>query len=111
MNNAYFFINYCFVFPIYKNNFNLPNNFKGSVGDALILLGKYRNKKENKNEIKKRLYKEKPIAVFHEIRKDGIMYTTFFGADTVTFLVPLTEVGEVVWGREIDAQLLIRYIL
>lgn len=65
----------------------------------------------DKNEIKKRLYKEKPLATLQEVRKDGIMYTTFFGEDTVTFLVPLNEVGEVVWGKTIESQLLIRYIL
>lgn len=65
----------------------------------------------NLNEIKKKLYKENPTAVFHNIRKDGIMYTTGFGENTITFLIPLNEIGEVVWEKEIAAKLLIRYII
>ena len=64
-----------------------------------------------KNEIKKMLYKENPVAVLHEVRKDGIIYTTGFGDNTITFQIPLSEIGEVIWGRTIEAKLLIRYIL
>lgn len=64
-----------------------------------------------KNEIKKLLYKEKPTAHFLKVTKDGIYYTTGFGENTITFLVPISEIGEVVWEKEISAQLLIRYIV
>lgn len=65
----------------------------------------------DKNEIKKFLYKENPTAVLHNVRKDGIMYTTGFGENTITFLVPLNELGETVWEKTIAAKLLIRYIV
>lgn len=63
------------------------------------------------NELKKKLYKEQPIAKLYEVRRDGIVYTTYFGEDTVTFLVPLDEVGDVIWERDMPAKLLIRYIV
>jgi len=63
------------------------------------------------NEIKKKLYKENPTAVLHSVRKDGILYTTGFGENTINFRVPLDELGETVWERNIDAKLLIRYII
>lgn len=63
-----------------------------------------------KNEIKKALYKENSKAFLYNVRKDGIMYTTGFGENTITFLIPLNEIGDVKWEREMEAKLLIRYI-
>ena len=63
------------------------------------------------NEIKKLLYKEKPTAVLQNVRKDGILYTTGFGDNTISFLVPLAELGETIWERQMEAKLLIRYLL
>lgn len=62
-----------------------------------------------KNEIKKMLYKDDPCAYLHEVRKDGIVY--ILGDEITRFLVPLEEVGEVKWTREIPAKLLIRYLI
>lgn len=63
------------------------------------------------NEIKKKLYKEKPNAHFYSARKDGLLYTTGFGIDTISFLIPLTEIGETIWERDMPSHLLIRYIV
>ena len=63
-----------------------------------------------KNEIKKALYKENPMAVLHNVRKDGLFYTTGFGATLVSFLIPLGEIGEVIWEARMPAKLLIRWI-
>jgi hypothetical protein len=65
----------------------------------------------DKNTIKKTLYKEQPKAYLYSVRKDGLLYTTGFGNDTMTFIVPLNEVGEVVWQREMEAKHLIRYLV
>lgn len=63
-----------------------------------------------KNEIKKRLYKENPVAYLMNIRKDGVLYGTSFGEQPILFLIPLGEVGEVIWETEMEAKLLIRWL-
>lgn len=80
------------------------------------------------NEIKKRLYKENPKAYFLEARKDGLVYTVLlneplsYRADVfeeklttevilIRFIVPLNELGETIWKKEIEAKLLIRYLI
>ena len=71
-----------------------------------------------KNEIKKILYKFPQKANLVNIRKDGILYTTFISdissegdfSRTVTFLIPLGEIGEVIWEKQMDAKLLIRWL-
>lgn len=80
-----------------------------------------------KNEIKKLLYKQKPKAWFTNARKDGLLYQAILiesvtsdvwdSTDTVevstrgiSFLIPLQEIGEVVWEKEVDAKLLIRWL-
>lgn len=62
------------------------------------------------NDIKKFLYKENPKAFLYQVRKDGILYTSTYNNQTLLFLVPLEEVGEVIWEKEIPAKLLIRYL-
>jgi len=72
----------------------------------------------DKNEVKKRLYKENPGAILLEVRADGMLYQALFKGDDglpdinqkVKFLVPLGEIGEVVWNRIMDAKLLIRWL-
>jgi hypothetical protein len=70
------------------------------------------------NEIKKILYKEKPIAIFTHAVKDGLYYSVNLRHPTVrpqnefvVFLVPLFEIGDGEFLREMPAQLLIRYII
>lgn len=72
-------------------------------------------------EIKKSLYKNKPLAKLVYIRKDGVLYsTTAFDQNvkqlseayqTINFLVPLSEIGEATFLQKMPAQLLIRYII
>lgn len=62
-------------------------------------------------EIKKYLYKENPIALLHNVRKDGITYSTGLSDHAILFLVPLNEIGEVIWKTRMEAKLLIRYII
>jgi hypothetical protein len=62
------------------------------------------------NEIKKFLYKENPTANLWQVRKDGIVYTSAYNEMTLLFLVPLEEIGEVVWDEKMPAKLLIRYL-
>lgn len=72
----------------------------------------------DKNEIKKALYKQGGTAVLDHVRKDGMFYTAFFHGEDglpkpgpkVNFLIPLEEIGEVIWERQIDAKLLIRWL-
>jgi len=71
----------------------------------------------NINEIKKALYKEKPIASLQDdtmfdfkVRK----YKTYLAETSlglVGFKVPLKEMGEKEFPDEIEAQLLIRWIV
>jgi len=63
----------------------------------------------NKNEIKKRLYKEKPIAVRTKEEK-GYRYITETSEEKVEFFVPYEEMGMTVFDEEISAQFLIRWL-
>lgn len=63
------------------------------------------------NEVKKTLYKTGQSASLMNVRRDGIVYQTVMeGGEIITFVVPLEEVGDVVWMNEMPAKLLIRYI-
>lgn len=65
------------------------------------------------NDVKKALYKEKPIAKFDNVTKSGIMYYTVLKENlrTVLFIVPLTDIGDGIFNDEMEGQLLIRYIV
>lgn len=65
------------------------------------------------NEVKKRLYKEKPIA--HRTATQGTegdiwYYQAHMENLSVAFSVPVIEMGENEFEKEIPAQLLIRWI-
>lgn len=71
-------------------------------------------------EIKKELYKQKPVAHFISCFKDGLTYETKFiiNADTnlkenvsCYFRVPFTDIGDAIFHPQMSAQLLIRYIV
>jgi hypothetical protein len=77
------------------------------------------------NEIKKLLYKQNPKAQFVNARKDGLLYEAFIfeehndiwadyeekrEVEIVSFLIPLNEIGEVIWKSEMEAKFLIRYL-
>lgn len=70
-------------------------------------------------DIKKALYRENPKAELQDVRKDGIVYkaTVYVSKGVVNgravdalFTIPLQEVGEVIWERQMDAKLLIRWL-
>lgn len=64
----------------------------------------------NTNEIKKALYKEKPIAI--KIAIDGYEqhYTAKTSLGEVLFRVPVSDMGDRLFEDKIPAQLLIRWI-
>jgi len=63
------------------------------------------------NEIKKALYKEKPLAkVITETNEHKGYVCGLENGATVYFHVPLSEMGENEFDDEISAQLLIRWI-
>lgn len=81
------------------------------------------------NEIKKALYKQNTNAHFVSARADGLFYQAIIitpipqldiweeradrevEVETISFLVPLKEIGETVFEKTIPAKLLIRYIV
>jgi len=68
------------------------------------------------NEIKKALYKQNPVAELESVNNDGLFYITSLSLEdmpkyVVMFRVPLIELGETVWHKDIEAKLLIRYII
>jgi len=71
-------------------------------------------------EIKKELYKQKPKADIVNVTKSGILYLASLKMDdgvitrykVVRFLVPLSDIGDAVFGPQgVESQLLIRYIV
>lgn len=64
-----------------------------------------------KNEIKKLLYRENPMAKFKYIRK-GIAYYEAKSNDVViNFEIPINDMGDADFFDEMDSKLLIRYII
>lgn len=64
----------------------------------------------NLTEIKKALYKEKPIATLKERTKAGLHYEAVCTEGIVEFVIPYDEVGEDLFTGTMEAQLLIRWI-
>lgn len=69
-----------------------------------------------KNEIKKLLYKQKPIAEFIRATQQGLVYgvdvSTMDGSRLpITFIIPLKDMGDASFDKEMEAQLLIRWIV
>lgn len=64
------------------------------------------------NDIKKLLYKEKPLAHLRYIRKGVAYYGSIFSNDTieVNFDVPVEDMGDADFLPVMDAKLLARYI-
>jgi len=66
------------------------------------------------NDIKKELYKQKPVANILFIRKGVAYYTTTieFEGEThaIRFEVPVDDMGDADYFPEMDGKLLIRYI-
>lgn len=63
------------------------------------------------NEIKKALYKQKPKATKSYTGHVNYYYTAELGDGTIIkFKIPIQEMGMTVFGDEMDAQHLIRWI-
>ena len=71
----------------------------------------------NKNDIKKELYKKKPMATLNFIRKGVAYYSTVLNSDnevdstSVSFEVPIVDMGDADFFAHMDAKLLIRYLV
>lgn len=65
----------------------------------------------NKNEIKKLLYKQNPMGEFKFIRKGVAYYTTVVDGLQISFEVPVDDMGDADFGKEIEAKLLIRWLV
>lgn len=66
-----------------------------------------------KDEIKKDIYKEKPVAKLIDISKEGIYYRAHVlsNAYDVYFKVPLQDLGDAKWYSTMPSQLLLRYLI
>lgn len=66
----------------------------------------------NTTEIKKELYKQKPIAILVFIRKGDALYKTTLENDiNIYFNVPVADMGDYDFTSEMDAKLLARWII
>lgn len=66
-----------------------------------------------RDEIKKDIYRTKPVAELLYINKDGIHYKAHVweSAYNIFFRVPLNDLGEAKWSANMPAQLLLRYLI
>ena len=67
-----------------------------------------------KNEIKKALYKESPIATIMTVSKDGMIYRSVVQClDNLmlTFHVPINDIGDATFCRVMEAKHLIRWMI
>jgi hypothetical protein len=64
-------------------------------------------------EIKKELYKQKPIATFDKIRKSVAYYSTVLTPQlvVVNFEIPVADMGDADFTFDMPAQLLNRWII
>lgn len=63
-------------------------------------------------EIKKALYKEKPMAEFICAKKERLFYGTILQDNfTILFEIPFSDIGDATFVSQMSAQLLIRYIV
>jgi len=81
---------------------------------------KIKLKKMEKNEIKKALYKQNPIAKLDYIRKGNAYYYTYvnkhfddgtFESHDVRFEIPINDMGDADFGAEMESKLLQRWIM
>jgi len=65
----------------------------------------------NKNEIKKIIYKNKPIAYFDKIRIGIAYYETVINNLKIYFEIPVNDMGDADFYKEMDAKLLLRWVV
>jgi len=64
-----------------------------------------------KNEIKKALYKTKPLASFTKIKNGNAYYVASIEDEAIFFEIPVNDMGDAEFLMLMDAKLLIRWIL
>lgn len=64
-----------------------------------------------KNDIKKTLYRKNPTAYFSSVSKTGAMYYVNIEEECIWFNVPLDDLGDATFFADMQAKLLIRYLL
>ncbi len=64
-----------------------------------------------KEEIKKELYKQKPLARLSYIRKGSAYYCAILMQQDVNFIIPISDMGDADFLPEMDAKLLNRWII
>lgn len=64
-----------------------------------------------KDQIKKTLYKEKPVAKLEFIRKGSAYYKASTSNGDVNFEIPVSDMGDADFFPEMDAKLLNRWIV
>jgi hypothetical protein len=72
---------------------------------------KIQKENDKKNEIKKELYKQKPISKFDFLRKKVLYYSTVLNGETIRFEIPVEDLGDAQYTPEMESQLLIRYLV
>tara|TARA_R110000822_G_scaffold36734_10_gene103231 strand:+ start:3237 stop:3437 length:201 start_codon:yes stop_codon:yes gene_type:complete len=63
------------------------------------------------NEIKKALYREKPTANLKYIRSGVAYYYAFVSDEAVDFEVPVSDMGDAEFYDEMEAHLMIRWLV
>ena len=65
------------------------------------------------NEIKKDLYKQKPMAQLISVTREKLLYSCEIieGPYPIYFSAPISDIGDAVFYPEMASQLLIRYIV
>ncbi len=80
--------------------------------DAITLNDLLKPKMMDKDEIKKALYRQKPIARITMIRKGTAHYSAILDDETeIRFEVPVNDMGDADFFPTMDAKLLIRYLV
>jgi hypothetical protein len=64
-----------------------------------------------KNELKKLLYKNNPIAFFNKIRLGVAYYQTFIDDSVISFEVPINDMGEADFEVQMKAKYLVRWMI
>jgi hypothetical protein len=64
-----------------------------------------------KNEIKKALYRQKPLATFSKIRKGNAYYVAEIENKKLLFEIPIVDMGDADFLPYMEAKLLIRWVL
>lgn len=83
------------------------------IGKIIVTIFKpnWRVQKMTPTEIKKLLYKEKPLAQFSYAKKGYLIYQVSLKGEIIYFQIPFDDIGDAEFTPEMQSQLLIRYLL